>query len=120
MIEVDTTNFTVLPRWYVKNNKGMALIDDWDLNGEMVVATGTEVEAKPSPIRAGVGLTKTMAPPVEGVTKKIALPKPDVDKPSFYRNFYEVVRHDAEPIVKNEEVRTVMKLIDAIFEGLSE
>jgi predicted dehydrogenase len=120
LVEVGTTNFTALPRWYVKGNKGTALIDDWDLNGEMVVATGTEVEAKPSPIRAGVGLTKTMAPPVEGVTKKIALPKPDVDKPSFYRNFYEVVRHDAEPIVKNEEVRTVMKLIDAIFEGLSE
>lgn len=118
IVEVGTTNFTTLPRWYVKGNKGTARIDDWDLNGEMVVATGTETEAKPSPIRAGVGLTKTMAPPVEGVTKKVDLPKPNVDQTSFYRNFFDVVRYDAEPIVKNEEVREVMTLIDEIFETL--
>lgn len=115
LVEVGTTNFTTLPRWYVKGNKGTAKIEDWDMNGEMVVATGTEVEAKPSPIQAGVGLTKTMAPPVEGVTKRIDLPKPKLDYPSFYRNFYEVVREGAEPIVKNKEVREVLKLIDHLF-----
>ena len=115
VVEVGTTNFTSLPRWYVKGNKGTARIDDWDLSGEMVIATGTEVEAKPSPIRAGVGLTKTMAPPVQGVTKKIALPKPNVTQPTFYRNFYEVIRYGTEPIVKNEEVRVVMNLIDSIL-----
>jgi len=116
IVEVGTTNFTSLPRWYVKGNKGTARIDDWDLSGEMVVATGTKTEAKPSPIRAGVGLTKTMAPPVDGVTKKIPLPDPTLNQTSFYRNFYEVVREGAEPIVKNEEVRAVMTLIDDIME----
>lgn len=115
IVEVGTTNFTALPRWYVKGNKGTAKIEDWDLNGEMVIATGTEVEGKPSPIRAGVGLTKTMAPPVEGVTKKMDLPEPSLDYPSFYQNFYEVVREGATPIVSNEEVREVMKLIDGMF-----
>jgi len=116
IVEVGTTNFTSLPRWYVKGNKGTARIDNWDLSGEMVVATGTETEAKPSPIRAGVGLTKTMAPPVDGVTKKIPLPKPTKAQTSFYRNFYEVVREGADPIVQNDEVRAVMTLIDEIME----
>lgn len=120
LIEVGTTNFTTLPRWYVKGNKGTAKIEDWDLSGEMVIATGTNVEAKPSPIRAGVGLTKTMAPPVEGVTKKVALPKPNLNYPTFYENFYAVVRDGAEPVVKNKEVREVMKLIDSLFETHAE
>src|SRR5699024_3304322 len=115
VVEVGTTNFTSLPRWYVKGNKGTARIDDWDLSGEMVVATGTEVEAKPSPIQAGGGLTKTMATDVQEVNKKVALPNPNLNQPTFYRNFYEVIRYGAEPIVKNEEVREVMRLIDNIL-----
>ncbi len=47
--------------------------------------------------------------------KNAELPTPNTDYPSFYRNFYEVVREDAEPIVKNEEVRAVMQLIDQVF-----
>lgn len=115
LVEVGTTNFSSLPRWYVKGTKGTARIDDWDLSGEMVVTTGEESK-KPTPIRAGVGLTKTMAPPVEGTIQKQALPEPKLTGPSFYKNFYEVVRFGAEPIVKNAEVRKVMGLIDEIFE----
>lgn len=117
LVEVGTTNFTALPRWYVKGNMGTAKIDDWDLSGEMVVATGNDVTRKPSPIRAGIGLTKTMAPPVEGVTKRLDLPEPNLSYPSFYQNFYAVVREGAVPVVKNEEVREVMTLIDWLFEN---
>ncbi|MFV8815496.1 gfo/Idh/MocA family oxidoreductase, partial [Aerococcus urinaeequi] len=68
-----------------------------------------------SPIRAGVGLTKTMAPPVDGVTETLPLPESKPADVSFYRNFYDVVTVGAEPIVKNEEVRQVMQLIDSIL-----
>lgn len=113
--EVGTTNFIQLPRWYVKGTEGTARIDDWDLSGEMVLSTGSTSTEGPLPIRAGAGLTKTMAPPVEGMTEQVDLPTPNTDFPSFYRNFYEVVRKGAEPIVKNKEVREVMRLIDQIF-----
>ncbi|GJM82005.1 hypothetical protein HMSSN139_45010 [Paenibacillus sp. HMSSN-139] len=73
--------------------------------------------AAPTPIQAGVGLTKTMAPPSEEATEKLAFPEPKADFVPFYQNFYEVVREGAEPIVKNEEVRKVMKLIDDIFKS---
>lgn len=114
-VEVGTSNFISLPRWYIKGNQGTAIIEDWEMNGRIVKATGNDVENKPSPIRAGVGLTKTMAPPVDGVTETLPLPESKPADVSFYRNFYDVVTVGAEPIVKNEEVRQVMKLIDSIL-----
>ncbi|MEY8371677.1 Gfo/Idh/MocA family oxidoreductase [Aerococcaceae bacterium 50-4] len=114
-VEVGTSNFVSLPRWYIKGNQGTAIIEDWEMNGRIVKATGNAVENKPSPITAGVGLTKTMAPPVDGVTETVALPKAKPAEVSFYRNFYDVVTAGAEPIVKNAEVREVMQLIDRIL-----
>lgn len=114
IVEVGTTNYSKLPRWYVKGTKGTFRIDDWDLSGEMVVATGEENVSSPIPIQAGVGLTKTMAPPSEKATQK--LPFPEVPKnPSFYHNFFEVIRCHGEPFVKNDEVRRVMVLLDQIL-----
>lgn len=115
VVEVGTSNYINLPRWYVKGNQGTAIIEDWEMNGRIVKATGNDVENKPSPIRAGVGLTKTMAPPVDGVTEEVALVNPEMPSDSFYKNFYDVVVNGAEPIVKNEEVRNVMVLIDQIL-----
>lgn len=112
--EVGTTNYVKLPRWYVKGTKGTAEITDWDLSGKMVVATNVEVAA-PKPIQAGVGLTKTMAPPSEEATETHALPAGVKLPQSFYQNFYDVVVNDGTPIVKNEEVLKVMQLIDQIF-----
>ncbi|EOI55456.1 Gfo/Idh/MocA family protein [Enterococcus gilvus] len=116
VIEVGTTNYTKLPRWYIKGTKGTAKIDDWDLSGEMIVASELQPSTSPKPIQAGVGLTKTMAPPSEEATSKIEFPIINKDI-SFYQNFYDVVRNQSEPIVKNEEVRKVMKLIDFILFG---
>ena len=116
LIEVGTTNFSQLPRWYVKGLNGAAKIEDWDLSGEIVVATHQDDLVAPKPIKAGVGLTKTMAPPSEEATKKVAINEILPEFPSFYQNFYDVVKNDAAPIVKNEEVRKVLYLIDSVFE----
>lgn len=115
LIEVGTTNYIKLPRWYIKGTEGTAIIHDWDLSGEMVVESGNLNVQKPKPIQAGVGLTKTMAPPSEEATETLALPTVTAAYDSFYKNFYQVVRENAEPIVKNQEVRAVMVLIEEIF-----
>ena len=116
LIEVGTTNYSQLPRWYVKGLNGAAKIEDWDLSGEIVVATNQADLVAPTPIKAGVGLTKTMAPPSEEATKKVAVTEVLPEFPSFYQNFYDVVRQGAAPIVKNDEVRKVLGLIDEVFE----
>lgn len=115
IVEVGTTNFITLPRWYVKGIEGSAVIEDWSLTGRIVTRNNESEHREPTPIRAGVGLTKTMAPPSEGATITEALP-PAAELPdSFYNNFAAVIEGKAEPIVKNSEVLRVQNLIEAIF-----
>lgn len=117
IVEVGTTNYISLPRWYLKGTEGTALIQDWNLSGEMVIQSEVKNIDAPKPIQAGVGLTKTMAPPSEEATITKELPKASAEYDPFYKNFYKVVREQAEPIVKNQEVRRVMELIEQIFEA---
>ncbi|WP_040206056.1 Gfo/Idh/MocA family protein [Neobacillus jeddahensis] len=116
LVEVGTTNFIQLPRWYVKGTKGTAVIYDWDINGKIVTQNFGEVEA-PKPIKAGQGLTKTMAPPSEKAVSTSELPKVEKTMESFYENVVSVVEGSAEPIVKNEEVLRVLQLMETIFKS---
>jgi predicted dehydrogenase len=117
IVEVGTTNFVTLPRWYVKGIEGTGIIEDWSLTGRLVTRNNEGLKIEPKPIRAGVGLTKTMAPPSEGATITEALPLPAALSSSFYDNFAAVIEGTAEPIVKNAEVLRVQNLIEAIFES---
>lgn len=117
LIEVGTTNFITLPRWYVKGTEGTGIIEDWSLNGRIVTRNQDAAKVEPKPIQAGVGLTKTMAPPSEEATITGALPEPYRQSSSFFDNFAAVTRGEAEPIVKNEEVLRVLNLIEAVFES---
>jgi scyllo-inositol 2-dehydrogenase (NADP+) len=119
-IEVGTTNFIKLPRWYVLGTNGTAVIRDWDLSGEVVMATENLHNSQPTPIQAGQGLTKTMAPPSEEATETLALPAPLEMETSLYNNFADVILKQATPIVKNEEVYRVLTLIEAIFKAAEE
>lgn len=117
IVEVGTTNFITLPRWYVKGIEGTGIIEDWSLTGRLVTRNHEGEKIEPKPIRAGVGLTKTMAPPSEGATITEALPQRAELGSSFYDNFAAVIEGTAEPIVKNAEVMRVQNLIEAIFES---
>ncbi len=117
IVEVGTTNFVKLPRWYVRGFEGAAVIQDWDLSGEIVKQTGIIDHHNLVPIQAGQGLTKTMAPPSEEATTTLPIKEVAPEFDSFYRNFYNVVRNEADPIVKNTEVYRVLKLIETIFEA---
>ena len=114
-VEVGTSNFIKLPRWYIKGYQGTGIIYDWDLSGELVLAKATEVKHEPVPIQAGQGLTKTMAPPSEEMTERRELPHASAEFPEFYHNFYQVVREAGTPVVKNNEVRNCLVLIETIF-----
>ena len=117
IVEVGTTNFVKLPRWYTRGFEGAAVIRDWDLSGEIVKQTGTIDHHNLVPIQAGQGLTKTMAPPSEDATTTLPIKEVEPEFDNFYHNFYDVVRNNAEPIVKNKEVYRVLSLIETIFEA---
>ncbi|RAW13398.1 Gfo/Idh/MocA family protein [Paenibacillus taichungensis] len=117
LIEVGTTNYVKLPRWYLKGTEGTAVIRDWDLSGEIITRNPDVAHIEPKPIQAGQGLTKTMAPPSEQSTLKFGIEKPDLEEQSFYENFASVLEGKSEIAIKNDEVHRVLVLIETIFEA---
>lgn len=116
LVEVGTSNFISLPRWYMIGQNGTAIIEDWSLNGRIVKASGLD-EKDVVPVRTAAGLTKTMAPRREDtiVTEELPVVKSDVR--DFYRNVIKVIRKEEEPFVKLPQVMRVMRLMEAIFES---
>lgn len=115
LVEVGTTNFIPLPRWYVKGTEGTGVIEDWSMTGRIVTRNREAEHVEPKPIQAGVGLTKTMAPPSESATLTGVLPEPFRQPSSFYDNYVSVLEGTAEPLVKNDQVLRVLNLIEAVF-----
>lgn len=116
LVEVGTSNFISLPRWYMIGQNGTAVIEDWDMKGRIVQAAGKD-EKDVVPVRTAAGLTKTMAPRREDTisTKELPIVKSDIR--DFYRNVIKTIAGEEEPKIKLPEVMRVMKLMEAIFES---
>ena len=116
VVEVGTCNFINLPLWYVAGDQGTAKINGWDMTGELIRLKSWE-DKDATPILAGEGLTKTMAPRQENSTEILDLPDLDYDRNELYSNLVDVVNGEAEQIVKGEEALRVLKLMEAAFES---
>lgn len=116
LVEVGTSNFINLPRWYVLGQNGTAVVKDWDLSGEIVRITDWS-KNDAVPIRTAAGLTKTMAPRTEDTIHTDPLPIVHADIRDFYKNVMATIEGKEEIIVKLPQVMRVMKLMEAIFES---
>lgn len=116
LLEVGTSNFINLPRWYVLGVNGSAVINDWSLNGKIVRVKNWE-DKDAVPIRAASGLTKTMAPRLDNTIYEEELPIQKSELREYYRNVMAAIEGKAEIIVKNTEVLRVIKLMEAFFES---
>lgn len=116
VLEVGTSNFINLPRWYVLGRDGSAVINDFDLNGKIVRVTDFS-KNDAVPIKTAAGLTKTMAPRTDDTIREEPLPKVFADVRDFYINVADAIDGKAEIIVKLPQVMRVMKLMEAIFES---
>lgn len=116
LVEVGTSNFVSLPRWYVLGRNGTAVIRDWDLSGEMVLVKDW-AKKDAVPVKTAAGLTKTMAPRTpESIAAEPLMPVQS-DIGDFYRNVLDAIAGKAEILVKNQEVLRVIRLMEAIFES---
>lgn len=113
LVEVGTSNFISLPRWYVLGTNGTAVIEDWDLSGKIVRASGVD-EKDVMPVITAAGLTKTMAPRRDDSIFTEELPKAKSDVREFYLNVMAVLEGREESRIKLPEVMRVMKLMEAI------
>ncbi len=116
LVEVFTNNFIEPSRWYMTGENGTALVESWELEGKIVkIKDWEKIDAVP--IRAGAGITKTMAPRTDETIKEFPLEKIQVRWSEYYDNIYDVIRNGAAPIVTLDQQRRLMKLMEAVFES---
>lgn len=114
LLEVGTSNFVNLPRWYMQGENGTAVIYDWDLKGKIVSVQNWD-EKDVVPVKTAAGLTKTMAPRTDETITETPLPTVDTDIHDFYKNVMAAISGREEIIVKHEQLMRVMKLMEAVF-----
>lgn len=119
LVEVGTSNFISLPRWYVLGSDGTAMIRDWGQDIRIVRALGTD-EKDVTPVRTAAGLTKTMAPRRDDSIHTETEPEVKSDIREFYQNVMAVLEGREESRIKLEEVMRVMKLMEAVFRSAEE
>ena len=115
-VEVGTSNFISLPRFYMMGTNGSATVDGFE-DGMRVVSCENFNEEDVIPVVTSAGLTKTMAPRNANTIKESFVEKPVVDVHDFYRNFVKVIDGEAELIVTHKEIMRVMRVIEAAFES---
>lgn len=119
LLEVGTSNFIELPRWYVQGENGSAMIQGFDGNGKMVLIKDWD-KNDAVPVKTAAGLTKTMAPRTdETITTEKIVPETS-DIKDFYRNVMATIDGEAEQIVRHDQMMRVMKVIEAGFRSAAE
>ena len=116
VVEVGTSNFINLPRWYVLGENGSAVIENFQQDGKIVMVSDWE-KRDAVPVVTAAGLTKTMAPRTSETIQEYPLPKQTADIRDYYRNICKAIRGEEEQLIKHHELMRVMKLMEAIFES---
>ncbi len=115
-IEVGTSNFISMPRYYMTGTNGSAIIQDMRGDGYMVCCENFD-EKDVVPVVTAAGLTKTMAPRDNKTISKHDIPHMDSDVHDFYRNVCLAVDKKAEQIVTHKQLLRVMNVMETAFES---
>lgn len=115
-VEVTTNNFIELPRWYILGENGTSVVENWDLKGKTVLVHNWE-KIDSVPVKAGTGITKTMAPRTDETIKEIPLEEVHGEWIQYYDNIYDVLKNGAEQTVKHRQMLRCIALIEAIFKS---
>lgn len=115
-IEVGTYNFISMPRFYMRAEKGSALITDWREKCKVAKCKYWH-ESEVIPVETAAGLTKTMAPRDSVTLDEYELERPASDVHDYYRNFCLAIDGKATQLVTHSQMRRVMKVMEACFES---
>lgn len=115
-VEVGTYNFIAMPRFYLRAEKGTALITDWREEAQVVKCTHWH-ENEVLPVKTAAGLTKTMAPRDGLTTETYRVAKPASDVHDYYRNFIGAIRGENEQFVTHDQMREDLRVILAAFKS---
>ena len=116
LIEVGTSNFISMPRFYMTGTNGSAMVNDWREDCRVVCCKNWE-EKDVVPVVTAAGLTKTMAPRDEKTISESFIRRPESDVHDFYRNFCAAIDGKETQIVTHEQLMRVMRVMEAAFES---
>lgn len=116
-LEVGTSNFINLPRWYVQGADGTAVINSFDPRDGYIISAKGESEKDIVPVVTAAGLTKTMAPRREDTIKRSELPAVDGNHFEFYENVFDAILGKEPLRVKPHEFLRSMRAMEAMFES---
>lgn len=115
-VEVGTSNFISMPRFYMTGANGTAIIPDWTQPAQVVWCHNYN-EKEVVPVKTAAGITKTMAPRDEKSIASKSIPQPNADVHDFYRNFVRATCGEEEQIVTHHQMMVDMKIMEAAFES---
>ena len=115
-VEIGTYNFIAMPRFYMLCEKGSLFLEDWQKKAEVKKLTRW-VEKDVTPVQNASGITKTMAPRDELTLDSYEVERPKFDVHDFYRNFCNAIDGKEEQLIKNKEVRRVLRVMENCFKS---
>ncbi len=115
-VEVGTSNFISLPRYYMAGTNGSAIVRGWGMDCEVVCCKNWE-DKDVVPVVTAAGLTKTMAPRSKDTQTEYTLPSSKGDVHDFYRNVCLSIDGKAEQIVTHAQQIRLMRVMEACFES---
>ena len=115
-IEVGTSHFVALPRFYMTGTNGSAIINDWRDKAKIVCCKNWE-DKDVVPVVTAAGLTKTMAPRSKETQTEYTIHSEKPDVHDFYRNVSLAIDGKAEQIVTHAQQIRLMRVMEACFES---
>ena len=116
LVEVGTSNFIGMPRFYMTGRDGSAIIPDW-CQPCRVVWCHNYNEKDVVPVVTAAGITKTMAPRDEKSLASKEIPQPASDVHDYYRNWVRAINGEEEQIVTHHQMMVDMLIMEAAFES---
>lgn len=108
------------PRWHLSGDDGTATVYKWyGEEGKLVKANIKEVDWQQGCVYTPNGLSKTMWPRPKQEISELPLPKPAREPrwEDYYENVVAVMEGRETQLIKHDEMRRAMKILDAAFQS---
>lgn len=116
-IELGTYYLTPKRAWFIGGNEGSAIIDGFAGEGK-IVRTAHLLENVPGKITmTAAGPTRSFGPAPEGLLLEEELPKVNVSHRNYFEHFLKAFHGEEDIIIKPEQVRRVLAVMDAVRES---
>jgi predicted dehydrogenase len=103
--------------WFLAGNKGTAYVDGFHPQGHIVRTTQLLTNVGGQRTMTAAGPTRSFGPAPEGRIVTEALPEVHTAHRNYFENYVKAYNHEGEFLVKIDETRRVLRLMDAIRES---